>query len=172
MSQKGIESGSYKWWETRGLLFCPRFTVDSEVKPESKVVIHETSAPGPLRIGRALNNTLRKTMVRDERTCGEIIVWVPGCRHASISTQSIVERINLVEDRENHKSRCWSCSTARDAVDQTGKYKGNIIQKSKKKRSSLWIYYTPDWYPTHQLVWYLPRDVEYPCTSSCYKPWS
>ena len=76
-------------------------------------------------------------------------MWAPGYKHASISTQSIVEKINVVEDRENNKSRCWSCSTARDAVDQTGKYEGNITQKSKKKRFSLWIYYTPDWYLTH-----------------------
>lgn len=88
-----VESAWYSWWEKEGF-FKPEFTADGEVKPEGKFVIVEPppNVTGMLHIGHALANALQDVMIRWNRMQGKTTLWLPGCDHAGISTQSVVEK--------------------------------------------------------------------------------
>ena len=47
---------------------------------------------GMLHIGHALANALQDVMIRWNRMQGKTTLWLPGCDHAGISTQSVVEK--------------------------------------------------------------------------------
>ena len=91
---KKIEEGRYDWWESRGY-FKPEFTKDGKVKPEGKFVIPipPPNITGSLHMGHALTNALQDTMIRHARMKGKTTAWIPGMDHASISTQSVVEKM-------------------------------------------------------------------------------
>lgn len=48
---------------------------------------------GVLHMGHALPNALQDTLIRWNRMRGLTTLWVPGCDHASISTQTVVEKM-------------------------------------------------------------------------------
>ena len=90
---KVVESGWYSWWEKQGF-FEPEF-VDGKVKSEGYFVIPEPppNVTGALHMGHALPNALQDTMIRWNRMRGLTTLWLPGCDHAGISTQSVVENM-------------------------------------------------------------------------------
>lgn len=87
-----VESAWYSWWEKEGF-FQPEFTSDGECKPEGSFVIVEPppNVTGNLHVGHALANALQDLMIRWNRMQGKTTLWLPGCDHAGISTQSVVE---------------------------------------------------------------------------------
>jgi valyl-tRNA synthetase len=87
-----VESAWYSWWEKEGF-FKPEFTADGKVKPQGSFVIVEPppNVTGVLHIGHALANALQDVMIRWNRMQGKTTLWLPGCDHAGISTQSVVE---------------------------------------------------------------------------------
>ncbi|KAI4228106.1 MAG: hypothetical protein L6R36_001886 [Xanthoria steineri] len=94
-----VESAWYAWWEKEGF-FEPKFGPDNKVKKEGYFVIPEPppNITGALHIGHALTNALEDTLIRWNRMRGLTTLWLPGCDHASISTQSVVE--NMLWRRE------------------------------------------------------------------------
>ncbi|KAI9806976.1 MAG: Valine--tRNA ligase, mitochondrial [Piccolia ochrophora] len=98
-----VESAWYAWWEKEGY-FKPEFTADGKNKNEGYFVIPvpPPNVTGLLHIGHALTNALQDTMIRWNRMRGLTTLFVPGCDHAGIATQSVVE--NMLRRREN-KSR-------------------------------------------------------------------
>ena len=94
-----VESGWYAWWEKSGF-FEPDFTDDNKVKKAGAFVIPEPppNVTGALHMGHALPNALQDTLIRWNRMRGLSTLWLPGCDHASISTQSVVE--NMLWRRE------------------------------------------------------------------------
>lgn len=89
-----VESAWYQWWEKEGY-FKPQFTEEGEVKPEGKfvIVIPPPNVTGALHMGHALGNSLQDVMIRWNRMHGKTTLWLPGCDHAGISTQSVVEKM-------------------------------------------------------------------------------
>ncbi|KAL8346179.1 hypothetical protein RB598_000197 [Gaeumannomyces tritici] len=89
-----VESGWYEWWEKEGL-FKPEFTQDGKVKDEgSFVIVHPPpNVTGSLHMGHALGDSLQDLMIRWNRMRGKTTLWLPGCDHASIATQSVVENM-------------------------------------------------------------------------------
>lgn len=89
-----VESAWYEWWEKEGF-FKPQFTETGEVKPEGAftVVIPPPNCTGSLHMGHALGNSLEDIMTRWQRMLGKTTLFVPGCDHAGIATQSIVEKM-------------------------------------------------------------------------------
>ncbi|KAE8447460.1 Valine--tRNA ligase, mitochondrial [Mollisiaceae sp. DMI_Dod_QoI] len=89
-----VESAWYSWWEKEGF-FKPEFTADGKVKPEGSFVIVEPppNVTGNLHMGHALGNALQDVMIRWNRMHGKTTLWLPGCDHAGISTQSVVENM-------------------------------------------------------------------------------
>jgi valyl-tRNA synthetase len=94
-----VESAWNAWWEKEGF-FKPEFTKDGKVKEEGSFVIVEPppNVTGALHMGHALGNALQDVMIRWNRMQGKTTLWLPGCDHAGISTQSVVE--NMLWRRE------------------------------------------------------------------------
>ncbi|KAI1468906.1 tRNA synthetases class I-domain-containing protein [Daldinia caldariorum] len=89
-----VESAWYEWWEKSGF-FKPEFTPDGKIKEEGSfvIVIPPPNVTGALHMGHALGNSLQDVMIRWNRMHGKTTLWVPGCDHAGISTQSVVENM-------------------------------------------------------------------------------
>ncbi|KAL8716730.1 MAG: hypothetical protein Q9225_005971 [Loekoesia sp. 1 TL-2023] len=89
-----VESAWYAWWEKEGF-FTPKFGSDNKVKKEGYFVIPEPppNVTGALHMGHALPNALQDTLIRWNRMRGLTTLWLPGCDHAGISTQSVVENM-------------------------------------------------------------------------------
>ncbi|VDL91530.1 unnamed protein product [Schistocephalus solidus] len=91
-SPKYVEAIWYQWWEKCGF-FSPEYWVNPQ-KPRKKfvMVIPPPNVTGNLHLGHALTNSLEDAITRWHRMRGEITVWVPGCDHAGIATQVVVEK--------------------------------------------------------------------------------
>ncbi|KAH8175980.1 tRNA synthetases class I (I, l, M and v) domain-containing protein [Sarocladium implicatum] len=89
-----VESAWYSWWEKEGF-FKPEFKEDGKVKDAgSFVIVHPPpNVTGALHMGHALGDSLQDVMVRWNRMHGKTTLWMPGCDHAGISTQSVVENM-------------------------------------------------------------------------------
>jgi valyl-tRNA synthetase len=75
------------WIEKR--LFAPR---DGAKGRTFVIVIPPPNVTGVLHMGHGLNNSLQDIEVRYHRMLGEDSLWVPGCDHAGIATQHVVEK--------------------------------------------------------------------------------
>ena len=95
---KVVESAWYDWWEKEGF-FKPEL-VDGKVKePGSYVIaIPPPNVTGALHCGHALATALQDVLIRWHRMRGFTTAYIPGCDHAGISTQSVVE--NMLWRRE------------------------------------------------------------------------
>ncbi|MCJ1478726.1 hypothetical protein MMC13_007410 [Lambiella insularis] len=94
-----VESAWYAWWEKEGF-FKPDFGPDGKVKKEGQFSIAwpPPNVTGALHMGHALTTAIQDTLVRWNRMHGKTTLWVPGCDHAGIATQAVVE--NMLWRRE------------------------------------------------------------------------
>lgn len=83
-----IESKWYEHWETSGAFECGK---RDGAEPYT-IVIPPPNVTGSLHMGHALDNTLQDVLIRFERLRGKDVLWQPGCDHAGIATQMVVER--------------------------------------------------------------------------------
>ncbi|MGF6905743.1 valine--tRNA ligase [Fusobacterium sp. PH5-44] len=130
-SPQEIENKWYKVWEDNKY-FAP--TMDPN-KENFSIVIPPPNVTGILHMGHILNNTLQDILIRYKRMCGYNTLWIPGCDHAGIATQNIVERKlaaeNLTKEdlgREKFLEETWKWKE---------KYGGVITQQLRKIGSSL-----------------------------------
>ena len=87
-------------------------------------------------MGHALPSALQDTLIRWNRMRGFTTLWLPGCDHASISTQSVVEKMVMkLEGKTRHDlgrpklmERIWEWKE---------KYHGNINVALKRMGCSL-----------------------------------
>ncbi len=85
---KVIEEKWAKFWEKGGL-----FQADPDShKPPYTIVMPPPNVTGRLHMGHALVTTLQDILVRWKRMLGYEALWLPGCDHAGIATQTVVER--------------------------------------------------------------------------------
>lgn len=89
-----VESGWYAWWVKEGF-FEPKFAPDGSNKDGGSFVMHEAppNVTGALHMGHAVPNALQDTLIRWNRMRGLTTLWLHGCDHAGISTQSVVEKM-------------------------------------------------------------------------------
>jgi valyl-tRNA synthetase len=99
-----VESAWYDWWEKEGF-HQPEFKENGDVKDAGSFVISipPPNVTGALHIGHALATSLQDAMIRWNRMKGLTVLYVPGCDHAGISTQSVVE--NMLYHRRNGLTR-------------------------------------------------------------------
>ncbi|VDP16272.1 unnamed protein product [Schistosoma margrebowiei] len=91
-SPKYVEATWYEWWERCGL-FKPEFQVILIESPDKFVmVIPPPNVTGVLHLGHALTNSIEDAITRWHRMNGKVTLWVPGCDHAGIATQVVVEK--------------------------------------------------------------------------------
>lgn len=125
-----IEDKWYSFWTEKGY-----FKADNtSKKPPFSIVIPPPNVTGSLHMGHALNNTLQDIICRHKRAKGYNVLWVPGCDHAGIATQNVVERELKKEGkkksdigREEFLKRVW---------EWKDKYGKTIMMQLRKLGSS------------------------------------
>ena len=99
-SPKYVEAAWYSWWEKSGF-FKPEYGTDGlkgmikKAKGGKNVfmmVIPPPNVTGKLHIGHALTNAVEDALTRWHRMNGKVTLWNPGCDHAGIATQVVVEK--------------------------------------------------------------------------------
>ena len=126
-----IEQPCYQEWEQRDY-FAPR----GGDKPYC-IMIPPPNVTGTLHMGHAFQDTLMDTLIRYHRMKGNNTLWQPGCDHAGIATQMVVERQLNAEGKTRHDlgrkafiERIWNWK------EQSG---GKITQQLRRMGAS------PDW---------------------------
>ncbi|MCE5299382.1 MAG: valine--tRNA ligase [Spirochaetia bacterium] len=127
---KIIEDRWYRFWTDKGY-----FTAEAEsTKPAFSIVMPPPNVTGALHMGHALNNTLQDILARYKRATGYNVLWLPGCDHAGIATQNVVERELKKENlkrtdlgREKFLERVW---------EWKDKYGKTIMMQLRKLGSS------------------------------------
>lgn len=94
---KVVESAWYAWWEKEGF-FRPDERMKIEGNPTFVIPIPPPNVTGKLHCGHALATALQDVLIRWHRMRGFTTLYLPGCDHAGISTQSVVE--NMLWRRE------------------------------------------------------------------------
>ncbi|KAH6323735.1 hypothetical protein HBI37_225140 [Parastagonospora nodorum] len=127
-----VESAWYDWWEKEGF-FKPEFTQDGEPKAKGTFVIPipPPNVTGKLHCGHALATSLQDLLVRWHRTQGYTTLYLPGCDHAAIPTQAVVEKMLWRQEKKTRHDlgRPKFLETTLAWVDE---YKGNITAVLKR----------------------------------------
>ncbi|XP_055313918.1 valine--tRNA ligase [Sitodiplosis mosellana] len=116
-SPKYVEAAWYSWWEKQGF-FKPDYERPvTEENPNGKfvMVIPPPNVTGSLHLGHAITVAIEDAITRWHRMNGKTVLWVPGCDHAGIATQVVVERKLWREEkktrhdlgREKFLERTW-----------------------------------------------------------------
>ncbi|RVE54378.1 hypothetical protein evm_000863 [Chilo suppressalis] len=94
-SPRYVEAAWYAWWEKQGF-FKPEYGRKSILDPNPKgkfiMVIPPPNVTGNLHLGHALTNAVEDALARWHRMNGCMTLWNPGCDHAGIATQVVVEK--------------------------------------------------------------------------------
>lgn len=89
---KQVEAAWYAWWEKSGFFHPdPQKVLSGEKKPYV-MVIPPPNVTGALHLGHALMLAIEDAVMRYRRMTGYETLWLPGCDHAGIATQSVVEK--------------------------------------------------------------------------------
>ena len=125
-----IEKGIYKFWENNE---C--FKADSKSKKEPySIVIPPPNVTGVLHMGHALDGTLQDILTRYHRMCGYEALWLPGCDHAGIATQNVVEKQLAKEGKTRHD--LGREEFVKITWDWANDHKGKILNQFKKLGAS------------------------------------
>ncbi|XP_069121491.1 LOW QUALITY PROTEIN: valine--tRNA ligase-like [Argopecten irradians] len=90
-----VEAAWYDWWNGQGFFRPEYWGRDINSVPyEDKfiIVIPPPNVTGSLHLGHALTTAVEDCIVRWHRMNGKMTLWNPGCDHAGIATQVVVEK--------------------------------------------------------------------------------
>ncbi|XP_057274014.1 valine--tRNA ligase [Pezoporus wallicus] len=94
-SPRYVEAAWYSWWEQEGF-FKPEYGRSRVSEPNPRGVFMMCVPPpnvtGALHLGHALTSAIQDSLARWQRMRGLTTLWNPGCDHAGIATQVVVER--------------------------------------------------------------------------------
>ncbi|WP_282094783.1 valine--tRNA ligase [Epibacterium ulvae] len=127
------ESRLFNAWEQAG---C--FTAGANAKPEASsycIMIPPPNVTGVLHMGHAFNNTLQDILIRWKRMQGFDTLWQPGCDHAGIATQMVVER-ELANTQQPSRAELGRDAFLEKVWDWKGKSGGTIINQLKRLGAS------------------------------------
>ncbi|XP_072317796.1 valine--tRNA ligase [Eucyclogobius newberryi] len=100
-SPQYVEAAWYPWWEKQGF-FKPEYGREDISEPNPRgtfmMCIPPPNVTGSLHLGHALTNAIQDCLTRWHRMKGETTLWNPGCDHAGIATQVVVEK-KLMRER-------------------------------------------------------------------------
>uniref|UniRef100_A0A4W4GRX5 Valine--tRNA ligase, mitochondrial n=1 Tax=Electrophorus electricus TaxID=8005 RepID=A0A4W4GRX5_ELEEL len=122
-SPKYVESCWYHWWEKEELFSPEKHVREEEGAPSSpqnpsqmeiphavdkyfSLCIPPPNVTGALHLGHALTVAIEDSLARWRRMQGYKVLWVPGCDHAGIATQSVVERRLLRDYGKRRQEYC------------------------------------------------------------------
>ncbi|XP_069054704.1 valine--tRNA ligase, mitochondrial isoform X2 [Lepisosteus oculatus] len=97
-SPQYVEACWYQWWEREGF-FTPEYQgrLPQALGRSFSMCIPPPNVTGSLHLGHALTVALEDALARWRRMQGYRVLWVPGCDHAGIATQVVVEKKLLRE---------------------------------------------------------------------------
>jgi valyl-tRNA synthetase len=91
-----VEAAWYSWWEKCGF-FKPEYGRKNvrDVPKEGTfvIMIPPPNVTGKLHLGHALTFAVEDALTRWHRMKGKMVLWNPGCDHAGIATQVVVEKM-------------------------------------------------------------------------------
>jgi valyl-tRNA synthetase len=93
---QSIEERWYSTWEENGY-FAPQGDGDPFC-----IMIPPPNVTGTLHMGHAFQDTIMDALIRYHRMLGDKTLWQPGCDHAGIATQMLVERKLNREGKTRH----------------------------------------------------------------------
>ncbi|XP_057683516.1 valine--tRNA ligase, mitochondrial [Corythoichthys intestinalis] len=134
-----VESAWYQWWEKEGFFSPEHHDVQKSshaVDQNFSLCIPPPNVTGTLHLGHALTVAIEDALVRWKRMRGHRVLWVPGCDHAGIATQSVVERM-LLREQGKHRQDL----TREEFLQEAWKWKNlkgdEIYQQLRKLGASL-----------------------------------
>ncbi len=83
-----VEGARYAYWMDEGVFGAE----PGGGREPYCIAMPPPNVTGMLTIGHVLNNTIQDALIRWRRMQGKASLWVPGCDHAGIATQNVVER--------------------------------------------------------------------------------
>jgi len=89
---KQVEAAWYAWWEKEKFFHANPENVLNGSKKPYVMVIPPPNVTGALHLGHALMLSIEDSIMRWRRMSGYEVLWLPGCDHAGIATQSVVEK--------------------------------------------------------------------------------
>lgn len=103
-SPRFVEAAWYPWWEKKGF-FKPEYNNPDLKKDNPKgqfvIVIPPPNVTGTLHLGHALTTAIEDSITRWHRMKGKTVLWNPGCDHAGIATQVVVEKKLWLEQKKS-----------------------------------------------------------------------
>ena len=135
---KDVENRWLRFWEEKKLFEIPAHSeAMSEQAEESRaakrsycIVIPPPNITGSLHMGHALDGTLQDAIIRFKRMQGFEVLWIPGCDHAGIATENVVER-ELIR-RNIKKQELGRDKLIGEIWDWKQKQERRIIEQLKK----------------------------------------
>ncbi|CAB60428.1 Valine--tRNA ligase [Caenorhabditis elegans] len=134
-----VESGWYSWWEKEGFFkpeYIDKLNPGSNPADSFTVCIPPPNVTGNLHVGHALATTVEDTITRFNRMHGKRTLFNPGCDHAGIATQVVVEkrlkrergltRHDLGRDRFNQEVWHWKNEKGDVIYDQFRKLGASV----------------------------------------------
>ena len=106
----------------------------SEDKENYTIVIPPPNVTGKLTMGHVLNNTIQDILSRKARMEGKNVSWIPGTDHASIATESKVEK--MLQEKGINKKDLSREEFLTHAWEWKEKYGGIILEQQQKLGNS------------------------------------
>ncbi|XP_048778510.2 valine--tRNA ligase-like isoform X2 [Ostrea edulis] len=133
-SPEFVESAWYDWWVAMKF-FTPEYGEQKgSTRQKFIMCIPPPNVTGTLHLGHAITNTIQDALVRWHRMRGFETLWLPGCDHAGIATQVVVEKALWRTRRQTRHD------IGRDAFIQEvwnwKQSKGEVIYDQMKKLGS------------------------------------
>lgn len=131
------EDGIYKTWEESGFFNPDNLPkINGEERTENfSIVLPPPNVTGNLHVGHADMLAIEDSIVRFQRMSGKRTLWLPGTDHASIATQTKVEKdLAKQKIKKNDLGREKFLEKVNEFAMESQK---NIISQTKKMGSSL-----------------------------------
>lgn len=92
-SPRAVEAAWYAYWE-KGGFFKPEHAERDGAAPAETftIVMPPPNVTGSLHLGHAMMASIEDALVRWHRMNGKRVLYLPGCDHAGIATQAVVEK--------------------------------------------------------------------------------
>ncbi|XP_033763797.1 valine--tRNA ligase-like [Pecten maximus] len=133
-SSEFVEAAWYDWWVEQGY-----FKPDTKIKPgEERFVmcLPPPNVTGTLHLGHALTCSIQDAIARWYRMKGRSVLWIPGCDHAGIATQVVVEK-RLARERNITRHDIGRELFVKEVWKWKQEKEDSILEQVKKLGSSL-----------------------------------
>ncbi|KAJ3174705.1 hypothetical protein HDU87_006954 [Geranomyces variabilis] len=134
---EAVEASWYAYWEKSGF-FKPQLGPDGKPKSEGTftIPIPPPNVTGALHLGHALTNSIQDALTRWHRMHGKSTLFVPGCDHAGIATQIVVEK-RLMKERGLTRHDLGRDNFVKEVMHWKDQYASTIYGQLKRVGSSM-----------------------------------